>query len=96
MKSYENKTGLTLVEMLIVVAIVVILTTMVIGLAGRINDQSNEQLTKNTIGIMTAALRQFHDYEYGYKDPIYAEFDFPLDCTFFNDVDIGNTVAGAL
>ncbi len=96
MRSYENKTGLTLVEMLIVVAIVVILTTMVIGLAGRINDQSNEQLTKNTIGIMTAALRQFHDYEYRYKAPIYTEFDFPLDCTFFNDVDIGNTVAGAL
>jgi prepilin-type N-terminal cleavage/methylation domain-containing protein len=96
MRTDQNKTGLTLVEMLIVVAIVVILTTMVIGLAGRIDDQSKEQLTKNTIGIMTVALRQFHDYEYRYKAPIYTEFDFPLDCTFFNDAGIGNTVAGAL
>lgn len=96
MKSYANKTGLTLVEMLIVVAIVVILTTMVIGLAGRVDNQSKEQLTKNTIGIMTVALRQFNDYEYSYKAPVYAGFSFPLDCTFFNDVGIGNTVAGAL
>jgi prepilin-type N-terminal cleavage/methylation domain-containing protein len=82
MKSYANKTGLTLVEMLIVVAIVVILTTMVIGLAGRVTDQSKEQLTRNTIGILTAALRQFHDYSYSYKAPVYSGFDFPLD---FND-----------
>ncbi len=79
MKSYENKTGLTLVEMLIVVAIIVILTTMVIGIAGRVDNQSKEQLTKNTIGIITAALRQFHDYEYRYRAPAYADFDFPLD-----------------
>jgi prepilin-type N-terminal cleavage/methylation domain-containing protein len=105
MKSYANKTGLTLVEMLIVVAIIVILTTMVIGLAGRINDQSKEQLTRNTIGILTAALGQFRDYEYRYKDnPIYTPaerqfylgLDFPVDCTFLNDADIGNAVARAL
>ena len=96
MKSDANKTGLTLVEMLIVLAIVVILTTMVIGLAGRIDNQSKEQLTKNTIGIITAALRQFNDYEYRYEASIYAEFDFPLDCTFFNDIGIGTTVQSAL
>jgi prepilin-type N-terminal cleavage/methylation domain-containing protein len=96
MKSYENKTGLTLVEMLIVVAIIVILTTMVIGIAGRVNDQSKEQLTKSTIAILTAALRQFHDYEYRYRDPAYADFVFPLDCAFFDDAGIGNTVARAL
>ncbi|MHC4284297.1 MAG: type II secretion system protein [Planctomycetota bacterium] len=96
MKSDQNKTGLTLIEMLIVVAIVVILTTMVIGLAGRIDDQSKEQLTKNTIGIITAALGQFNDYEYRYVDPIYAEFDFPLDCTFMNNAGIENAVANAL
>ena len=95
MKSYENKTGLSLVEMLIVVAIIVILTTMVIGIAGRIDNQSKEQLTKSTIGILTAALRQFNDYEYNYKPP-YSEFDFPLDCAFFNDGGLGTTLQGAL
>ena len=96
MKSDANKTGLTLVEMLIVVAIVVILTTMVIGLAGRIDNQSKEQLTQTTIGIITAALGQFHDYEYRYKAPIYAEFDFPLDCNDFPQLLLETTLAGAL
>ena len=105
MKSYANKTGLTLVEMLIVVAIVVILTTMVIGLAGRINDQSNERLTQSTIAILDAALGQFRDYEYRYKDnPIYTpaerEFylglDFPLDCNDFLQPVLETTLASAL
>jgi prepilin-type N-terminal cleavage/methylation domain-containing protein len=83
MKSDANKTGLSLIEMLIVVAIVVILTTMVIGLAGRITDQSKEQLTKSTLAILNSAIRQFHDYKYRYKDPMYVDFDFPLDCNDF-------------
>jgi len=96
MKSYETKTGLTLVEMLIVVAIIVILTTMVIGIAGRIDNQSKEQLTKSTIAILTAALRQFNDYEYRYEAPIYAEFDFPLDCNDFLQPAIEMTMGNAL
>jgi prepilin-type N-terminal cleavage/methylation domain-containing protein len=96
MKSYANKTGLTLVEMLIVVAVVVILTTMVIGLAGRITDQSKEQLTESTIAILTAALGQFHDYEYRYKDLNYAGFDFPLDCNDFPQSLLETTLASAL
>jgi prepilin-type N-terminal cleavage/methylation domain-containing protein len=62
MKSYENKTGLSLVEMLIVVAIVVILTAMVIGLAGRIDNQSKEQLTRSTIALLESSLQEYHDY----------------------------------
>lgn len=96
MRIDRSKTALTLVEMLIVVAIVVVLTTMVIGLAGRINDQSNEQLTKNTIGIITAALRQFRDYKYRYEDPIYSGFDFPLDCNDFPQPAVGMTLGNAL
>jgi len=92
MKSYENKTGLTLIEMLIVVAIVVILTTMVIGLAGRVNDQSKERLTKSTIAILTAALRQFHDYEYRYPHPNYFDLKFPLDCNDILDNDLMNAL----
>jgi hypothetical protein len=65
--------------MLIVVAIIVILTTMVIGIAARMDEQSKEQLTRNTIAIVTAALREFHDYGYRYKYVAYFEFDFPLD-----------------
>ena len=92
MKSYEDKSGLTLIEMLIVVAIVVILTTMVIGLAGRVNDQSKERLTKSTIAILTAALRQFHDYEYRYPHPNYFDLKFPLDCNDILDNDLMNAL----
>lgn len=96
MKSYKHKTGVTLVEILIVVAIIAILTTMVIGIAGRIDDQSKEQLTKSTIAILTAALRQFHDYEYRYKDLTYSGFDFPLDCNDFDVTNLQATLGQAL
>ena len=96
MKNYEHKNALTLVEMLIVVAIIVILTTMVIGIAARIDTQSKEQLTRNTIAIVTAALRQFRDYGYRYKNVIYSEFDFPLDCNDFAQPLIETTLANAL
>jgi len=96
MKSDANKTGLTLIEMLIVVAIVVILTTMVIGLAGRVTDQSKEQLTRNTIGILTSSLGQFRDYTYSYKDPVYSGFNFPLDCNDFPLPLLETTLASAL
>jgi prepilin-type N-terminal cleavage/methylation domain-containing protein len=96
MKSDADKTGLSLVEMLIVVAIVVILTTMVIGLAGRINDQSNERLTKSTIGILTTALGQFHGYGFRYKDLTYSGFVFPLDCNDFDVAVLQTVLSNAL
>lgn len=94
MKSYSrNKTGVTLVEILIVVAVIAILTTMVVGIATRISNQSKEQLTKNTFALLNAALGQFRDYGYNYNpvtpDPAERDFyrglDFPLDC---NGLDV--------
>lgn len=96
MKSYESKSGLSLVEMLVVVAIIVILTTMVIGLAGRIDNQSKERLTKSTIAILTAALGQFQDYRYQYKSLAYADFDFPLDCNGFDFTTLQTILADAI
>lgn len=90
MKSYRHKTGVTLVEILVVVAVIAILTTMVVGIATRINNQSKEQLTKNTFALLNAALGQFRDYGYNYKVPnaalapirdFYRGLDFPLDCS---------------
>ena len=77
------KTGVTLVEMLVVVAIIAILATMVIGIAARIDNQAKERLAKSTIAIINAALGQFQDYGYRYKDSGYTDFDFPLDCNDF-------------
>ena len=70
-------------EILIVVAVIAILVSMVIGIAFRIDSQGKEQLTKNTIALLDAALGEFGDYEYNYKDSDYTDFDFPLDCNDF-------------
>jgi len=55
MESYKHKTGVTLVEILVVVAIIAILATMVISLAARIDSQGKERLTENTFALLNAA-----------------------------------------
>jgi len=69
MKSYKHKYGVTLVEMLIVVAIIALLATMVIGIATRIDNQSKERALKNTFGLLEGALQEY--YEYNGKFPEY-------------------------
>jgi prepilin-type N-terminal cleavage/methylation domain-containing protein len=100
MKRRQNKTGVTLVEILVVVAIIAILVTMVIGIAARIDTQGKERLTKNTIALLTAALGEFGDYGYSYtEDPNYAGLKFPPDCNNFDTSDFGTelgwTIGGA-
>jgi prepilin-type N-terminal cleavage/methylation domain-containing protein len=96
MKRIQNKTGVTLVEILVVVAIIAILVTMVIGIATRVDTQGKEQLTENTIALLTAALGEFGDYGYSYSAPGDANFKFPLDCNGFSDTDLKNELQTAL
>jgi prepilin-type N-terminal cleavage/methylation domain-containing protein len=93
---YPTVVGLTLIEMLVVVAVIAILVTMVIGIAARIDNQSKEQLAKNTLALLDAALGQFQDYGYKYNDPCYAELYFPLDCNDFPVGRLGTTINRAL
>jgi prepilin-type N-terminal cleavage/methylation domain-containing protein len=71
------KIGFTLVEMLVVVAVIVILATMIVGITSRINNRAKEQLTENTFAILDAALQEFCDYGWSYN--VYTDFKFPLD-----------------
>ena len=96
MKSCKHKHGVTLIEILTVVAIIAILTTIVIGIAARIETQGKERLTGSTIAILNTALGQFQDYSYTYKDTDYADFDFPLDCNGFDDGQLTDTLGNAL
>jgi prepilin-type N-terminal cleavage/methylation domain-containing protein len=96
MKSDKHKIGMTLVEMLIVAAVIAILATMIIGIAARINSQSNERLTENTFALLDAALSQFQEYEYNYKDPCYADFKFPLDCNDFSKSELEDILEDVL
>jgi prepilin-type N-terminal cleavage/methylation domain-containing protein len=96
MKSCKHKTGVTLVEILVVVAIIAILVTMVIGIAARVDTQGKEQLTESTIALLTAALGQFGDYGYSYSDPCDADFKFPLDCNNFSQSELEGALKDAL
>ncbi len=92
----RTKTGVTLVEILVVVAIIAILATMVIGIAARIDNQAKERLAKSTIAIINAALGQFQDYGYRYKHSDYTGFEFPLDCNDFDQNKLTNELEKAL
>ncbi len=62
MKSYKYKHGVTLVEILVVVAIIAMLATMVIGIAARINNQSKERGFECTCALLESALQEYREY----------------------------------
>ena len=95
MNSNHHKTAMTLVEILIVVAVIGILAAISVGIAARIDNKAKEQLTENTIAILTAALAEFRDYGYRYADPDLSGFDFPLDCNDFEQAELEAALGSA-
>ena len=95
MESIRYKHGFTLVEMLIVMAIIALLATMVIGIASQLDSQSKQRLAGSTMAILAAALEEFKDYGYNYG-PAYSNFDFPLDCSGFPVDVLEATLSSAL
>ncbi|MBE3144085.1 MAG: type II secretion system protein [Planctomycetes bacterium] len=97
MKPGSLKSGFTLIEMLLVVAIIAILVSMVVGVTKRIDDQSKERLCRNTITLIGNALEQFRDFGYEYKGA-YATLGltFPIDCNGMQTVLLEPTLQSAL
>ena len=62
MKNCKHKHGVTLIEILIVLAVMAILASMVIGIAARIDNQAKEQLTEGTFALLESALQEYHEY----------------------------------
>ena len=69
MKSQESKYGITLVEMLIVVAVIAILATMVIAVAARIGSQTKEKGLENVFSVLESALQEYYEYWNVFPDP---------------------------
>ncbi len=59
MKRYKYKYGVTLVEILAVVAIIALLASMVIGIAARISNQSKERGLESTFTLLESALQEY-------------------------------------
>ena len=59
MKSYKYKHGVTLVEILVVVAIIALLASMAIGIAARIGNQSKEKGLECTFTLLELALEEY-------------------------------------
>jgi prepilin-type N-terminal cleavage/methylation domain-containing protein len=58
----RNKDGLTLVEILVVVALIAILATIVVGVARRIDDQSKENAIESTFVLLDSALQEYRQF----------------------------------
>jgi prepilin-type N-terminal cleavage/methylation domain-containing protein len=69
MKGYRYKVGVTLVEMLIVLAIITVLASMVIGMAAHIDNRSRGRSLENTFALLESALQKHHEYWRGFPDP---------------------------
>jgi len=90
MNKRQYKTGVTLIEMLIVIAVISILVTMVITVTRYVSSKSEIRLAEGTLSIVIAALEEFADYGYHYTDgptTNYSQFNFPLDCNSNSVVD---------
>jgi hypothetical protein len=95
MKRNRETIGFTIVEMLIVVGVIVVLTTMVITLAARFEHRGNERVIKSTFAMLDAALGEFAEYGYDYKGD-YTGLSFPLDFSGFSREKFEGEVEEAL
>lgn len=58
----RNKDGFTLVEILVVVALIAILATLVVGVAGRIDAQTKEKALESTFMLLDSALQEYRQF----------------------------------
>lgn len=74
MKTHKYKCGLTLVEMLTVVAIIALLATMVIRIAARIDTQSKERSLEGIFALLESALQEYHEYTGSFPEQLEKNF----------------------
>ena len=62
MKTRRNKYGFTLLEMLIVMTLIVILASMVIGVASHIDARTKRDRIENTFVLLDSALQEYRQF----------------------------------
>jgi len=62
MESGNYKHGTTLVEILVVIAVIMILAGLVVGIGAGIDSHSKEKAVKGTFSLIEAALQEYHDF----------------------------------
>lgn len=67
-KAIRTQFSFTLVEMLVVVAVIAILATMVIGIASRVDNQAKEKGMEDIFVIIESALEEYKDYRDNFPD----------------------------
>ena len=69
MERYQDKAGVTLVELLIVISVLSVLVSLVLAGAGRLHNQGKERIVRETFSLLDGALEEYFDY-YG-SFPVY-------------------------
>ena len=62
MRTRKYKHGMSLIEMLIVVAVIALLATMVIGVASRIDNQTKEKGVESIFVLLDSALQEYREF----------------------------------
>ena len=70
MMDAKHHNALTLVEILIVVAIIAVLTMIVIGLTLRVENQSKAKALSNIFALLDSALQEYREYKGQFPVPV--------------------------
>ena len=62
MKTRRNKYGFTLIEMLVVVALIAIMASMIIGVASHIDARAKENSIESTFVLLDSALQEYRQF----------------------------------
>ncbi len=66
MESGNNKHGTTLIEILVVIAVIMILAGLTAGIGTTIDRYSKEKAVKATLSLLDAALEEYYDFKRGF------------------------------